>query len=285
MAMNEATTPRAFLPEHVTDLIVQPVERASIALQVAQVVNSPAGTASLRVPIVTDDPSAAWTAEGAEIAKSDAGTDEVDSPFYKLAGLTVISNELAADSSPAAQEVVGAGLARDLARKIDAAFFGTAGSSTVQPKGLGDIAAANLSEVDAGTAWENTDPFVEAIYAAETVGATVTGFVASPADALALAQLKEETGSKKPLLGADPSSPTRRAIAGVPLFVSEAVTAGTIWGVPGAGKVLVAMRQDATIEVDRSAFFASDQTAIRAILRCAIAVPHPAAVQKITLTV
>ena len=53
----------------------------------------------LRVPRVTADPQAAWTAEGAEIAVSDPTVDEVDIVAKKLAGLTIITNELAADSS------------------------------------------------------------------------------------------------------------------------------------------------------------------------------------------
>jgi HK97 family phage major capsid protein len=77
------------------------------------------GAHSLRVPRVTADPTAAWTAEGAEIAASDPTLDEIDIVPKKLAGLVVISNELATESSPAALQVVGSGLVRDLARKVD----------------------------------------------------------------------------------------------------------------------------------------------------------------------
>ena len=66
----------------------------------------------------------------------------------KLAGPVVISAELAADSSPAALQVVGDGLVRDLARKADAAFF--ANTTTNGPAGLLSIAS---TAVDAGDAW------------------------------------------------------------------------------------------------------------------------------------
>jgi hypothetical protein len=61
--------------------------------------------------------------------------------------------------------VVGIGLARDIARKVDAGAF------------------ADL------------DAFAEAISLAETVGATETSFVTSPATALTLAKVKTGTGS------------------------------------------------------------------------------------------
>lgn len=290
MAMTTASAVRAFLPSQVGELVVQPVTRASVAIQaVGEAVFADAMTNSYRVPLVSADPTAAWTPEGEEIVPSDAVLNEAASVFYKLAGLTIISRELAEDSSPAAAETVGAGLARDIAAKLDAAFFGTnvtdAGPpivrNTAQPAGLEDLAGFN--PVDAGAAaWANADPFAEAVYAAEGVGASVGAFVANPVDALALAKVKKATGSNEPLLGNDPTQPTRRTLQGVGLLVSPGVTPGTVWGIP-RGRVLVVLRDDVRLDVDRSAYFSSDRIGVRATLRGAFLYPHPAAVQKITL--
>lgn len=179
------------------------------------------------------------------------------------------------------EQVVGQGLARDIARKVDAAFFGTRGASPVTPAGLGDLTGVNA--VAGPAAWADVDPFLEAIYAAEGVGATVGAFVANPADALALAQLKESAGSNRTLLTPDATQPARRLLAGIPLLTSPGVAAGTVWGIP-ADRALVAVRQDAELTVSTDAYFGSDQTAVRAILRIAFAFPHAAAIQKITLT-
>ena len=73
--------------------------------------------ASVRLPAVTADPTAAWVAEGAEIPISDLTTAEVDVVTRKVAGLSVVTSELAEDSSPEATAEVGRGLARDIARK------------------------------------------------------------------------------------------------------------------------------------------------------------------------
>ena len=280
MALNTSGAPAAFLPEHVGPLIVRPMTADSVAIQVSTLIKT-AETNGFRVPIVAADPTAAWTAESAPITASDPTLTEVSTPYFKLAGLTVISNELANDSDPAALEVVGQGLARDIARKADAAFFGTKGSSPVTPAGLGDLTGVNA--VAGPAAWADVDPFLEAIYAAEGVGATVGAFVANPADALALAQLKESAGSNRTLLTPDATQPARRLLAGIPLLTSPGVAAGTVWGIP-ADRALVAVRQDAELTVSPDAYFSSDQTAVRAILRIAFAFPHAAAIQKITLT-
>lgn len=272
---------KSFLPEEVHSLIVQPVSRAAVALQVAEIARASDRANGFRVPIVTADPSAAWTAEGAEIATSDATLAETESRFFKLAGLTIVSRELAEDSSPAATTLVGQGLARDIARKLDAAFFGTKGASTVQPAGLADLAGVN--EVDAGTAWADADPFIAAVFAAESVGATLTAFVAHPDDALGLAQLRKAAGSNEPLLGTSATEATRRVIAGVPVYTTPAVTEGTVWGLP-RDRAIIALREDVRLDVDHSAYFGSDRVGIRATLRAAFAFPHAAAVQKITLS-
>lgn len=279
---------QSFLASEVGELIVTPVTTASVALSVARVTPVAASANSYRVPLVTADPTAAWVAEGGEIGASEAQLGEVASKFYKLGGLTIVSRELANDSSPAAAELVGAGLARDVARKVDAAFFGTrvidagppAEYDELRPAGLEDLAGVNA--VTAGSAWSNTDPFAEAIYDAEGVGATLAAFVANPTDALLMAKIKKATGSNEPLLGTDPTAPTRRIIAGVPLLVSPAVSVGTVWGIP-TDRVVAAIREDVSIERDDSAFFTSDRSAIRAIMRLTWLFPHPAAVQKIKL--
>lgn len=279
--MTTANGNRAFLPEQAHELIVQPVTAASIALQVSATPDLVSTATNVyRVPIVTGDPSAAWVAEGEEIPASDAALGEVASGFYKIAGLTIISRELAEDSSPAAANLVGQGLGRDIARKIDLAYFGASGASLVQPHGLRELPSVNT--VSAGSAWANVDPFSEAIYAAEGVGATLNSFVANPVDALKMAKVKKATGSNEPLLGNDPTQPTRRVIGGVPLLVSPAVQAGTIWGIP-AGRIVVPIREDVTLEVDRSVYFTSDRIAVKGTMRVAFLYPHAAAVQKITL--
>ncbi len=261
-------------PEEVGPLLVQPAMLLSVAAQVATVVHTTAHT--YRVPYVAADPTAAWVFEGAEITPSDMALAEVIVTPAKLAGLTIVSRELAEDTSPAAAEAVGQGLARDIARKIDAAFFGNMPAPA--PAGLGALLGNQV--VDTGATIGNTDVFAEALSLAENVTATTTAFVTSPATALVLAKVKKAAGSNEPLLGNDPTAPTKRTVLGVPLYVSPAVTAGTLWAIP-VDRVYLIIRADATIEADRSVYFTSDRVAVKATMRVGFAFPHPAAIIKL----
>lgn len=254
-------------PEEVGALVVQPVQRASIAMTVATVVTT--DRPSFRIPIITSDASAAWTPEGQEIDQSTPAVDEINVVPKKLAALTVISNELAADSSPEASQVVGESIARDLAKKVDAAFF--AATTANGPDGIFSVDGREFILSDG---YVNFDPFDEAISKAEEVGATITAWITSPATALQLAKVKKlATGSNEQLLQPDPTLATRRQVAGVPLFVSPAVTADHVWGIDRS-RTFVVLRNDVDLVVDSSAYFSSDRLGIRATMRMGFGFPH-----------
>jgi HK97 family phage major capsid protein len=265
-------------PEEVHDLIVQPLTQESIAFQASTVVQT--NSHEYRIPILTGYPDTSWVAEGAEIPVDDADLGEVVVTPRKAAGLTVVSSELAADSTPEATKVISDGLVQSLRRKVDAAWFASA--VTNGPAGLGGVAATN---VYAGAAYGSLDPFLEAVAAAENVGAQLTSFVTHPDTALTLAKIKKATGSNEPLLQADPAKPTGRVIAGVPLLVSpDAPNTGLVYGIPKA-VVFVVVRKDVEVVVDASPFFTSDRVAIRAVARVGFGFPHPAAIVKVNKTV
>lgn len=262
-------------PEQVQALLVIPALEGSVIGRMATRLSIT--SASTRIPIVLADPSASWVNEGAEIAPSDAILSELDVTPSKVAALSIVSNELAADSSPSAVNIVGAGLARDIARKLDQACF--AGMAAPAPAGLSTL--AGVSVIAAPAAWQNFDPFVQALGAVESVGATITSWCMSESDAVLLSTVKTATGSNLPLLAADSTSPTGRTISGRSVFVSPYVPAGTVWGLDGSRTFLV-VREDATVEADSSVFFTSDRHALRGIMRVAFGFAHPASVVKIT---
>jgi HK97 family phage major capsid protein len=264
------------LPDQYGPIIIQPVQRESVAMQAATVMSTARHT--LQIPLVLEDAGAAWVAEGAEITPDDATFGETSVTPSKVAGLTVMTRELAEDSTPSAVQSVGNGLARSIADQVDRAFFGAL--SAPAPSGL--EAVTGLTEISAGPQWSTLDPFAAAIAAADGHGAVVTSFVANPADALLLAQLKESTGSNRPLLGSDPTAPTRRVLQGVPLLTSPRVTEGTIWALP-KDRTIVVRRQDVSLELSRDAYFTSDRVAVRAVMRVGFAFPHPAAIVRVQL--
>jgi HK97 family phage major capsid protein len=277
MASTTSTFGPILAPEQVADLVITPLMQESIAGQVLTGVLT--GSHDYRIPIVAADPSASWVAEGAEIAVSDADVDELIVTPSKLAGLTIISQELADDSSPAAQDTVGAGIVRDLSKKTDQALF--TATTTNGPGGLPGV--SGISTVSAGAAYANVDAFSDALYTAEQYNGVITAWVTNPATAKTLAKVKEQTGSNKPLLGADPTRPGGRQILGVPLLTSPYVSTinSPVWGIPRAQCIWV-VRENAEVEADRSVFFTSHRVAVRAIIRQGFGFPNPPAIVKIS---
>lgn len=278
MTLLETTAGGILRPEEVGDLIVRPVSLASRLFAVSTVVTTQ--SKDYRLPIVAADPSAGFVAEGQEIPVTDADVQELIITPAKVAGLTVVSRELANDSNPEATQVVGDGLGRDIAKKIDGAAFGA--HTTNGPDGL--KALSGVTEIDATGPLDNLDAFAEAISEAENVGAQLTSFVASPAVALALARLKTGTAFNTPLLGVDAANPTQRLVQGVPLVVSPAMDDATVWGIPKFFSYVVLRDDEAPIDISRDAFFTSDRIAVKATLRVSWGWPHPAAIQKIVLS-
>jgi HK97 family phage major capsid protein len=271
-------------PADIQSLVIQPLLAAAVCTQVSSIVQTASN--STRFPIVVTDPTTGWTAEGAEINVTDPNLDELEVTPKKLAGLTVVSNELMADSDPSALEVVGAGLVRDLQTRLDAAYFGNTVANG--PSGVESLANSQTTV----TVFDGTlDVFAEAISLAENAGVLavdpVTGlpgmsFVGNPTDVLTVSTAKTATNSNEPLLGPDATAPTKRAILGVPLFSSPAVTQGAMWLVPRS-KAFVVLRTDPQVVADTSAYFSSDRTGIRCVLRVGFGFPHQEAIIKVVI--
>ena len=132
MSLTTATGAGILRPEEVGQLVVQPVIAASVALTVSSVVHH----RRARIPPPDRDrrPHRRLVrgGRGNHPERCDAGRGHRHPA--KVAGLTIICRELAEDSTPEAAQVVGDGLARDIARKIDLAFF--ANTTANGPDGL-----------------------------------------------------------------------------------------------------------------------------------------------------
>jgi HK97 family phage major capsid protein len=266
-------------PEEVGKLLHATVGGLSVALLVSKGGGITTGATAYRIPVINTDAEAGWFAEGVEITPSDAVTSELVVIPSKVAGLTIISNELAADSSPEATAEVGDGLARDIARKIDKALFSIVAAPA--PNGLAAVALVTGTAVEAAASFTTLDAFAGAISAAEARGAVIDSFVTSPAEALALAKLKDQTGSNRPLLGVDPTQPTKRTIYGVPLRVNPDIAVKTVWAIP-SDRTYVIVRLGSKVDIDKSAYFSSDRTGVRGVMRVGFGFPDPLSIIKIT---
>ena len=152
MALYTAGAGPILTPSQVEALVVRPVMDQAVSSQVSTVVQI--STNQLRIPVVLTDPQASFVAEGAEIPVTDGTLTEIVATPKKLAALSIISSELAQDSSPAALQVVGDGIVRDVKRQLDASFFGN--TTANGPSGLGSLTTATAT--NAGS-WANLDSF------------------------------------------------------------------------------------------------------------------------------
>lgn len=271
-------------PEDIQDLVVQPLIASAVSTRVSTIVQT--ASHSTRFPIVVTDPTNAWVAEGAEIPVSDPDLDELVVTPPALKGLTVVSNELMADSDPSALEVVGQGLVRDLRTKLDAAYFGDTVANG--PDGIESLADVQTTM---GSFDGSLDVFAEAVSLAENVGVLAVNpvdglpnmaLVGNPADVLTVSVAKVAVDSNETLLGRDATAPVSRSVQGVPLYSSSAVSQGSMWLLP-RDRVFVVLRTDPQVVADTSAYFSSDRTGIRCVLRVGFGFPHEQAIVKVII--
>lgn len=248
---------------------------------------------SLILPRLTADPTAAWTAEAGTITASDPNADTVTATPRKLAALVRASNESLADASPSIGEAINRTLARSLALSFDlGGFTGSGTAPTI--RGLANVAGIGTVSSGANGATPTTlDIFADGIGTVVEANANASVIVMHPRTWRTLSKIKEVSGSSVPvLLGTGAAGQTvPRSLYGVPVLLSAQLPINETQGtssdcssvfVYDASQVVVVRRQDLAIEVDRSVYFTSDETAVRAVLRVDLVVPNPAAVVRIT---
>lgn len=250
----------AILPDEFGQLITGPVLEQSIAFNQNVATTVQTGSHNFRIPVLIEDAAAEWVEEGGEITTDEPQLDEITVTPSKVAGLTPISRELANDSSPEAQNIVGNSLARSLINQIDKAFMGNLAAPA--PAGLESVEATELH-----TEEFSVDVFNEAVGIAEQHGANITAFIMNPKDATQLANLKDADGSNRPLL-ANP-----RVILDRPVIVNKYAPEGTAWAVDRQ-QIYSVLREGTTVAVSDGPFFTSDRIAVRATSRVGFGYPY-----------
>lgn len=272
MAVLDSNLAAAWTPEDYGKLIDTVIAAKSIAFQAGTVITTSGH--EIRFPMLTADPSVAWYAENTQISLTDPETNELVVIPKKVAGLTQISNEAAADSNPAVADQVGQSLGRAVAKGIDHAFF--ANTTTNGPSGL--LSLSGIQVVDTGTlTLTSLDPFHTAKADALNNGATLTHFILAPDVALTLAKAKQGTDLNTGLLDNVADGVT---LAGVKVLVSTDVAAGNAWGVD-ASQILVVQRTGTTVTRSTEAAFDYDAVQVRATARVGFGFANPAGVVRL----
>ncbi|MCV7150680.1 phage major capsid protein [Mycolicibacterium pyrenivorans] len=274
MAVLNSGLQTGWTPEDYGKLVDLVIAEKSVAFQAGTVIATQNET--IRFPMLKADPAVGWYAENTQISLTDPTTDELVVTPKAVKGLTQISTEAAEDSNPAVADQVGRGLARNIAKKIDAAFFGN--TVTNGPSGLLSLAGVNV--VDTGTVTlTSLDPFHEAKAAALADGAELSVFILAPDVALTLSKAKTATGANTGLLDVNGVG-DGVTLAGVPVLVSTDVAAGNAWGLDGS-QVMVVQRTGTKVIRSIDAAFDYDAVQVRATARVGFGFANPAGVVRL----
>jgi len=271
MAVLNTTLQNAFTPEDYGKLVDAEVNDKAVAFQAATVVNT--SKHQVRFPVLVSDPETGWYAENSPITLVDPETNEVVVVPAKVAGLTQVSNESVEDTDPAVAAMIGKALARDIGKKVDAAFFG----STVANGPSGLLSVEGVQVVDTGAGWTTLDYVHDAKSQAMANGAELTHIVLAPDVALALSKAKTATGSNQGLLETVDDGVR---LAGLIALVSPAVASGNAWALDSS-QVMTVRRKGTTVSMSTDAAFGSDATQVRAVSRVGFGFANPAGIVRL----
>lgn len=258
-------------PTEQANLILEPLLNESIATRADVATTHRTGATSFRVPVVESDAVAGWVDEAEEIVPTDVSLDELTITPTKVAGLIPVSRELAEDSSPDAAQLIGRSLSRALVYQLDQAFLGSLPAPA--PQGLASL----QDPTDVGTPLEDLDALLEAKSLIAAAGGTATAIIANPADALALAKLKDADGSNRNLLD------DVATVASLPLIQTQHATAGSLWIVDSSA-IHVVVREDINLNTSSDVYFSSDRIAIRATARIGFGIAYEDRLVKVNIT-
>lgn len=270
MAMQHSNTNDAWTPEDFGTVLNKAIQARSTAFKAGTTF----GTDKVRAifPLWNADPSAAWLDELEVIVPNDGATGSVVVTPSKVGGITTLSNEIKNDTDPEIADAASTGLANDIAKRIDAAFL----ANTTAKANNGLLSLSSASVVDTGATIANEDPFIDAIFAAEAVGANLDRWIMHPDTARALSKLKKGTGSNERLLQRTTDGVF---IAGIQVLTDPAVDANTkAWGIDSS-RVKVVLRQGT--EMQMFDVVRQDAVDIRGIARVGFGFLHPESVVRL----
>jgi len=273
MALQHSNTADAWTPADYGQLVNLAVQSKSVAFQAATVFST--DKVKVNFPLWVSDPTVAWYNELDTITATDGTTGEVVVTPSKTAGITRASNELADDTDPAIADQIGAALANQIAEAVDTAWL-----ANTTAKANNGLLSLTYSAVDTGAiaSVASLDPFIDAQFAAEAVGAELTSWVMHPTVAKQLSKIKVQTGSQQTLLQRVEDG---LVVSGLPVFVSPKVDALTLaWGIPKA-RVVTVIRKRTEVATSKDSGFANDAVDIRAIARVGFAFLQPASVVRL----
>ena len=215
--------------------------------------------ARIRVPTQTAGSTAQWVGETQPKPVSALGFDQVTLDEHKIAGIVVISQELARSSSPNAVDLIQGDLVKAVAARIDATLLDPTAAAVagVSPASLTNgVTPIAASGTDAAALRSDVqDLFTSYLDANMSVSNLV--WVMSPGQALAISLMQNALGQAE-FQGITPQGGT---FFGLPVIVSNAVPAtsgGSMIVLINQGSILAADDGVVTLDVSTQASIIMD---------------------------
>lgn len=232
---------------------------------------------SLRVAYITDDESAAYVAEGAQITDSGPTLSEATVHVKKLARLVSLSREQFNKPETATQTAQS--VARDLIRKADLSYLAETAPTPPATGSTGILNTANV--VDGGEVAANLDGLVDLVAELEANLATPQYIVVSPDVWASLRKLKVGGDQiNASLLGAGTTDAVPMLL-GLPVLRSPFIPAGS--GLVIDPAAIVAAVGPLNIAQSEHALFAEDSVMLRATWAIGWQVMRPSRIGRFTI--
>ena len=227
----------------------------------------PVTGASLTIPRLTvDADAAAWLDPGDEFPEDDVEGDSIKLTPRKLGIVTGLDVEAVEDASVSTLDVIGASLARAIAKKLDARLFSTAAAD----KGPAGLLGTFTPQAEA----VGVIPLLKAIAGIQADGGNPDTIFVSPADWVTLRTEPTETGGKLPLLGVEVSQAGAKTVDGVAIRVCPALATGKAV-VAEARQIIVGIARQITVVASSEARFTSDVVLVKCSIRADFKVNDP----------
>jgi HK97 family phage major capsid protein len=262
------------LADQVSQLLVQPLESASIVLSSGVRLFDTSG--QLRVPKLTNGATVGFVAEGGLIPDTgDVGFDELVLMPSTRTSLKIIlryTRELVRQSVIGIDAVLKQRLVKDVSDALDDALLkGTGAANSI----TGLMAQPGVQTLT----WDKAlpDTMLDALDLAYAAEVQPNRWFINGSDWIDLRKLKEETGSNKYLFEGDIHAGETLRLFGIPVTVSNKVTAGKFI-LADTSQVAVARDVAPSVTVLNERYAEYDEVGLRVTARYDLGLLHPEAV-------
>lgn len=277
MASETTTANPELLQTQVAQLLVQPLEAASVVLASGVRIFDTAGP--LRIPKLTAGASVGFVAEGQLIPEADVDFGEVTLMPSNRTSIKVLirfTNELLRQSVIGLDTVLKQRLVTDVSSALDDALLkgtGTANSIT----GIINQAGVQTGDLDVADA----DSLLDAIALASAAEVTPNRWFINGQDFIALRKLKD--GQQRYLLESDVTKDVTYRLFGIPVTVTNKLAEGKAV-LADTTQVAIARDLAPSVMLLAERYAEYDEQAIRVVTRYDLGLLHPEGVIVLTAT-